>query len=699
MDKLLEVLQRLVDAGNTVLVIEHNLDVIKCADWLIDLGPEGGDAGGELMAEGTPEEICAHPESETGKVLRRVLPACGPPRSPERRRRRPPRSGRSLRGRPAAIRRGAGHGSADRDRGAEAPPTRTKKEGRMTQPGSDSAPQTPRAACAPGAGNQPSGDRPGDTKPTGRRAARERDDGRPPEREKAYLIAVDTGDDEGWTAEESLNELAALVETAGAEVVGRVVQNREGVHPVWYLGTGKAEELKEAKSSVQFTTMVADDELSPKQMRTLETFLDVKVLDRSSVILDIFAQRAQTHEGRIQVELAQLEYQLPRLTRLWTHLSRTGGGIGTRGPGETQLETDRRVIRQRIKKTKERVDEVRRRRETAARSRERRLLPTVAIVGYTNAGKSTLLNALVGEEAAAAEDMLFATLDPTTRRVRLTEGQTIIVSDTVGFIHKLPHQLVDAFQATLEEVTRADALIEVVDLADRHASEHRRTVQTVLDELGAGHKPRVVVLNKADRTEPHELPAPGVVRRDDLHVLRASALTGEGIDRLRSAIAEVLAELWARWTCPSRTPRANCWRGCASGARSRSTTATRMCRIVGKIPPTIAAELQTAARAWARARRANESEPQDDGETAMADELLTAGKIAEKLGVSPAKVSKAIKDNGVEPDQKKGNCRLFRRGEGGAAGRACSRSRRQIPQRPPEGRVGGGGLACGVQIQ
>jgi GTPase len=481
----------------------------------------------------------------------------------------------------------------------------------------------------------------------------------PQDKERAFLIAVDVGGDGGWTAEESLGELAALVETAGAEVVGSAAQRRESMHPVWYLGTGKAEELKEAKSSTHFTLLVADDELSPKQQRSLEELLDVKVLDRSGVILDIFAQRAHTHEGRIQVELAQLEYQLPRLTRLWTHLSRTGGGIGTRGPGETQLETDRRVIRQRIKKTRERVDEVRRRRETAARSRERRLLPTVAIVGYTNAGKSTLLNALVGEEAAVAEDMLFATLDPTTRRVRLGEGQTAIVSDTVGFIHKLPHQLVEAFQATLEEVTRADALLEVVDLADRHAAEHRRTVQTVLDELGAGHKPRVVVLNKSDRTDPKEPPLPGVIRRDDLHVLRASALTGAGIDDLRATIAVVLADLWT--DVDLAVPYAQ--GELLARVRERGTVVFEYrdedVRISGKVPPSIAPELQSAARAWARARRVREAEPDDQGGQDMADELLTAGKIADKLGISPAKVSKAIKDNAVEPDQKKGNCAYF----------------------------------------
>jgi GTP-binding protein HflX len=447
------------------------------------------------------------------------------------------------------------------------------------------------------------------------------------ELERAYLIAVDLGDDAGWSAEESLGELAALVETAGGEVVGSAAQRRESIHPLWYLGTGKAEELKQAKSETHFTMLVADDELSPKQQRSLEQLLNVKVLDRSGVILDIFAQRAHTHEGRIQVELAQLEYQLPRLTRLWTHLSRMGGGIGTRrGPGETQLETDRRVIRERIKKTRERVEEVRVRRETAARARERRLLPTMAIVGYTNAGKSTLLNALVGEEAAVVEDMLFATLDPTTRRVRLGEGQTVIVSDTVGFIHKLPHQLVDAFRATLEEVTRADVLLEVVDLADPHAAEHRRTVQTVLDELGAGHKPRVVVLNKADLVEASAVVAGvggrgggrggngvvmaghrAVLSRDDRYAAKVSALTGVGLDELRAMMATLLADLWLEVDVAVPYSAGDL----LARVRERGTVEFEYrdedVRIQGRVPPSMAGDLRSAALAWERALRARKA--------------------------------------------------------------------------------------------
>ena len=426
------------------------------------------------------------------------------------------------------------------------------------------------------------------------------------EKEKAYLIAVDTGGDAGWTADESLEELAALVETAGAEVVGSVAQKRVTLHPAFYLGKGKADELTAAKQATGFTMLVADDELSPKQQRTLEGLLDVKVVDRSRIILDIFAQRAQTHEGRIQVELAQLEYQLPRLTRLWTHLSRTGGGIGTRGPGETQLETDRRVIRQKIKKTRERVEEVRARRETAARARDQRLLPAVAIVGYTNAGKSTLLNALVGEEAALVEDKLFATLDPTTRRVRLSEGQTVIVSDTVGFIHKLPHQLVEAFRATLEEVTRADILLEVVDLADPRAHEHRRTVQTVLDELGAGHKPRIVALNKADRAEASTEAQASVVGRDDRYVVRVSALTGQGIEKMQEQMSAALAELWleVRLILPYSAGEL------LARVRERGAVTFEYrdedVLVEGRVPPSLVDSLRSEAASWQRALTSRE---------------------------------------------------------------------------------------------
>ena len=371
--------------------------------------------------------------------------------------------------------------------------------------------------------------------------------------EKAFLVAVDTGDAQGWTAEDSLAELANLALTAGADVVGAEWQNRRHVDPHWYVGKGKAEELIAAKSETGFDLLVADDELSPTQQKTLEELVKVKVIDRSRLILDIFAQHARTHEGRLQVELAQLEYQLPRLTKLWTHLSRTQGGIGSRGPGESQLETDRRVIRERIKKMKDRVEDVRKARATAARGRDRRLMATVGIVGYTNSGKSTLLNALVGSEVTRAEDKLFATLDPTSRQVKLGDGQTAILTDTVGFIHKLPHQLVDAFRATLEEVNRADVLIEVVDAADPHATEHRATVQQVLDELGAGDKPRLVAYNKADLLTSAAAAgdgnggageAPAVIAPVVGGAVYVSALTGFGLDTLRLELSALLASLW-----------------------------------------------------------------------------------------------------------------------------------------------------------
>ncbi len=419
--------------------------------------------------------------------------------------------------------------------------------------------------------------------------------------EKVFLVAVDTGSEDGWTAQESLVELASLAATAGVDVVGAEWQNRRHVDPNWYVGKGKAEDLAAAKRETGFDVLIADDELSPSQQRSLEELLNVKVIDRSRLILDIFAQHAQTHEGRLQVELAQLEYQLPRLTRLWTHLSRTQGGIGSRGPGESQLETDRRIIRTRISKMKERVEHVRQQRETAARGRDRRLWPTVGIVGYTNAGKSTLLNTLVGSEVAKAEDKLFATLDPTSRQVKLGDGQTAIVTDTVGFIHKLPHQLVDAFRATLEEVNRADVLIEVVDAADPHREEHRATVQTVLDELGAGDKPRVVALNKADLVERAALdgsaPAPAIAG-----AVLVSALTGFGLDTLRAEVAAVLASLWEDVDVAVPYTEGEL----LARVRERGTVEVeygeRDVRVHGRVAPALAGELVAIAAAWTLAQ-------------------------------------------------------------------------------------------------
>ncbi|MFM8629782.1 MAG: GTPase HflX [Candidatus Limnocylindrus sp.] len=349
--------------------------------------------------------------------------------------------------------------------------------------------------------------------------------------ERAFLVAVDTGKDAGWPAVDSLEELASLARTAGAEIVGAEWQQRRHADPDTYIGAGKARELLAAKVETGFTLLIADDELSPTQQRGLEEILEVKVIDRSRLILDIFAMHARTHEGRLQVELAQLEYQLPRLTRLWTHLSRTGGGIGTRGPGESQLETDRRLIRDRIALMKARVDQVRRSRETGARARAVGGVPTVAIVGYTNAGKSTLLNSLVGSTEVHAEDRLFATLDPTSRRLKLPSGAHAVLTDTVGFIHKLPHQLVNAFRATLEEVERADLLLEVIDASDPHWAEHRATVQEVLEELRVDEKPRLAVANKCDR--------PNAAALID-GAIKVAAATGEGVPELRVELEVLL---------------------------------------------------------------------------------------------------------------------------------------------------------------
>src|SRR5919106_270867 len=357
--------------------------------------------------------------------------------------------------------------------------------------------------------------------------------GRSPD-ERAFLIGIDDPKDGRWPVARSLAELGALAETAGALIVGSAFQRRAAPDPVWYFGKGRAAELVDEKANSNFNLLVVDDELAPNQQRSLETLLDCKVLDRSALIIDIFARHARTREGSLQVELAALEYHLPRLTRLWTHLSRTGGGIGTRGPGESQLETDRRLIREKIKKVRAELEEVRRQRATAARNRDRHEVATVALVGYTNAGKSTLLNALADADVYAA-DMLFATLDPTSRQVTLPSGRAVVVTDTVGFINKLPHDLVDAFRATLEEVMRADLLIEVVDAADPDFVGQQAAVQAVLDELGAGATPRITVYNKVDL-----LPADAGERPDTESTAFVSSLTGEGLDTLRERIGDAL---------------------------------------------------------------------------------------------------------------------------------------------------------------
>ena len=323
--------------------------------------------------------------------------------------------------------------------------------------------------------------------------------GRPTE--KAVLVGVEVGK-QLWNNDDSLDELEQLAATAGVEVVGRVSQKLSNPNPATLVGKGKLAEIRQTREQTGADLLLFDEELTPSQQRNLEDALDTKILDRTGIILDIFARHAQTREGRLQVELAQLEYRLPRLTRMWTHLSRQGvGGVGLRGPGETQLESDRRASQQRITKLKQELQDVHEHRELYRQKRRREGLPVVALVGYTNAGKSTLLNALSDSEVRA-ENVLFATLDPTTRVLNLLEGQQILLTDTVGFIQRLPTELVAAFRATLEEIQDADLLIHVLDLTHPNAEEQSETVDRVLKELGVGAKPRIVALNKIDRLFP-----------------------------------------------------------------------------------------------------------------------------------------------------------------------------------------------------
>ncbi|MFO1476708.1 MAG: GTPase HflX [Verrucomicrobiota bacterium] len=316
--------------------------------------------------------------------------------------------------------------------------------------------------------------------------------------ERVFLVGVELKSGNGWETRESLEELAELAGTAGGEVIGEGIQKLEALHPATFIGKGKAEEFAKQCGRENIDTVIFDDDLSPAQSRNLEKVFNRKILDRTSLILDIFAQRARTREGKLQIELAQLQHLLPRLTRFWGHLSRQKGGIGMRGgEGESQLESDRRKVQERIDKIIRDLDDVRRRRSTQRAGRQRNNWPLASIVGYTNAGKSTLLNRLTGAEVLA-KDILFATLDPTTRRLRLPTNQNVLLTDTVGFIRKLPHGLVEAFKATLEEVVQADLLLHVVDVSHPQAEEQLLAVEAVLKEIGAEGKPTLMIFNKVD---------------------------------------------------------------------------------------------------------------------------------------------------------------------------------------------------------
>lgn len=353
--------------------------------------------------------------------------------------------------------------------------------------------------------------------------------------ERVLLIGVSEQD--GDDAEDSLVELAELVKTAGAEVVGTLIQKRENIHPGTYVGTGKVEEISQLLASTGATGIVCDDELSPAQMKNLESQLATKVMDRTLIILDIFAARATTSEGKIQVELAQLKYRLSRLSGLGKSMSRLGGGIGTRGPGEKKLEIDRRLINDRIAQLNRELKEVVKHRDITRAKRKKNDVPVVAIVGYTNAGKSTLLNHLT-DAMVLEEDKLFATLDPTTRILELDGHQQVLLTDTVGFIRKLPHHLIEAFKSTLEEAKYADYIFHVVDASNPQMDKQMHIVYETLDRLGVRNKKIVTLFNKMDqRTEEEPLQD---FRAD--HILMISAARNEGLDEVKELLQEILRE-------------------------------------------------------------------------------------------------------------------------------------------------------------
>ena len=351
------------------------------------------------------------------------------------------------------------------------------------------------------------------------------------------VILVGVQENNGEDTEESLQELAELARTAGAETVGSLIQNREAIHPGTYIGKGKIEELRAMADMLDATGIVCDDELSPAQLRNLEQELDMKVMDRTLIILDIFAARASTNEGKIQVELAQLKYRQARLVGLRDSLSRLGGGIGTRGPGEKKLEMDRRLIKDRIAQLNRELADVKRHREVTRAKRSKNKAPVAAIVGYTNAGKSTLLNTLTGA-GVLQEDKLFATLDPTTRMLEMEGGAQILLTDTVGFIRKLPHHLIEAFRSTLEEAKYADIILHVVDASNPQMEKQMYVVYQTLANLGVKDKTMVTLFNKQDR----------IAEKENLrdfkadYCLKISAKTGEGLEEMKSLLEKLLRE-------------------------------------------------------------------------------------------------------------------------------------------------------------
>jgi GTP-binding protein HflX len=367
--------------------------------------------------------------------------------------------------------------------------------------------------------------------------------------EQAFLVGVgDKTSNKNWSVTDSLEELSYLTKTAGANVVGMLTQNLDTPSPTYYIGKGKIGELISLKEQTPYDTVIFDDELSPRQQRNLEEALGVKVVDRSALILHIFARKAQTHEGKLQVELAQHQYLLPRLVGQWRHLERLGGGIGTRGPGEAQLETDRRLIYKRINLLQHKIESVRKHRALYRRRRKETRAPIVALVGYTNAGKSTLFN-IISKATVDVEDRLFSTLDPVTRRLTLPTGQQFLITDTVGFINKLPPSIIAAFRATLEELDEADLLLHIVDITHKNAANQCLTVEKILNELNLESKPKFTVFNKLDLalSSESEMKALTTIPYFEEEILLPSedivlisAAKGWGIDELLNKIARHL---------------------------------------------------------------------------------------------------------------------------------------------------------------